>query len=415
MARSQRSPRMRDHWRDEGHRKEDTIYRGRQRERSIDHRSLPEAAKQRERSIDVEVKIKGRASIGEAHRHPTPKHERDKARKPSPDTERRSGRSPHRQRQREGSYEHRWEVDEDRHRDRSHQRKSRRPHSDERRRSRSRSPHRVAATSYRDRQRSPISYHPRRTAPDLDTKRRYPGSHHSRPSSPSRAEYYSNRREGKPPLAGDTYIPSARRLRSRSPRTKDYKEPSKYDRRSPAPRDNHLKGSHRPRREHDLFDDYRPRTREYSRDSIRQPRTSSRGRYREVAHPRGSSTTLREISQRPAKRRRSSRSPRERDSSRRDHSMQSTHRIQVLDSTSRPQSPPRPIPSFDANGQPPGPYPMHASRPSRLQLNTQHPHSASPQWTPVSSHHGSPQSASPYGHGRGGWTGQPQQYHGQPG
>ncbi|KAI4203557.1 MAG: hypothetical protein LQ350_001747 [Teloschistes chrysophthalmus] len=55
------------------------------------------------------------------------------------------------------------------------------------------------------------------------------------------------------------------------------------------------------------------------------------------------------------------------------------------------------------------------SRPGPLQLNTQHPHSTSPQWTPTSSHHGSPHSASPYSHGRGGWPGQPQQYHGQPG
>ncbi|KAL8999063.1 MAG: hypothetical protein Q9188_005974 [Gyalolechia gomerana] len=67
MARPQRSPRMRDHWRDEGHRREDSVYRGRHRERSSDRRKSSATLKKRERSIDVEVKIKGRATAEEAH------------------------------------------------------------------------------------------------------------------------------------------------------------------------------------------------------------------------------------------------------------------------------------------------------------------------------------------------------------
>ncbi|KAL8720813.1 MAG: hypothetical protein Q9225_002367 [Loekoesia sp. 1 TL-2023] len=55
---------MRDHWRDEGHRREDSVYRGRQRERSSDRRKPPAALKKRERSIDVEVKIKGHIKTG---------------------------------------------------------------------------------------------------------------------------------------------------------------------------------------------------------------------------------------------------------------------------------------------------------------------------------------------------------------
>ncbi|KAL9059427.1 MAG: hypothetical protein Q9206_001476 [Seirophora lacunosa] len=65
----QRSPRVRDHWRDEGPQREDSDYRGREPERSTDRWRSPVAAKNRERSIDAEVKIKGRASIEAPRRH----------------------------------------------------------------------------------------------------------------------------------------------------------------------------------------------------------------------------------------------------------------------------------------------------------------------------------------------------------
>lgn len=414
MAGPQRSPRMRDHWRDEAHRREDASYRGRQRERSTDRRSSPVTAKKSERSIDVEVKIKGRASIEGGRRHSTHKQDRDKARKPSPYTERRSSPSLRRRRQREGSYEQRRGADDDHYRHRSHHQESRRQYPDDRRRSRSRSPHRAAAPIYRERQRSPDQHYPRHTDLELNTRARYREPHHSRLSSPRRADYRSVRPED-PSSAGDTYIPSARRPRSRSPAGKRYTEPLLHERRYPVPGSTRSRDAHRSYKEDDLFSNHRSRPREHSPGAIRQPRATSRGRYQKLARPRGSRAQSREISQRPAKRRRSSRSPPGNDGSREEKRMQSTHRIQVLDSTSRPQSPPRPIPSFDTNSQASGSYPMHANRASQLQVNTQHPHSASPQWTPTSSHHGSPQSASPYGHGRGGYSGQPPQYHGQPG
>lgn len=106
----------------------------------------------------------------------------------------------------------------------------------------------------------------------------------------------------------------------------------------------------------------------------------------------------------------------------------STQPIQsILDENPRPPSPPRPIPSFDSDSHDSGgvrdTFPLHgmkanevhgAVRPGRPQVDTRQSFSTSPQWTPTSSHHGSPQSGSPFSHGRGGWSGQPQHFHGQP-
>ncbi|KAI4186403.1 MAG: hypothetical protein L6R41_003521 [Letrouitia leprolyta] len=63
---------MRDHWRDEGHRREDSEFRGRHRERSSDRPKSSATLKKRERSVDVEVKIKGRATLEEAHNLSSP-------------------------------------------------------------------------------------------------------------------------------------------------------------------------------------------------------------------------------------------------------------------------------------------------------------------------------------------------------
>lgn len=408
MARPQQSPRMRDHWRDEGHRRDHTNYRGRQRDSSLDRRSSPVAAEKRERSIGVEVKIKGRATVEETHRHSSHIRDSDTSRKPSPYTKRQPSHSPHRRRQREGSYEHRRGVDDHNYRNPSYHRKIHRQHLDDRRSSRSRSPHRAAAPSYRDRRRSPNHYHSRQTDSETDTRTKYRGPHRSRPKLTPRADHRPAHSE-KPSLAADTYIPAARLPRSRSPASRYYREPLTHNRRSPVPRSTRPRNSHRSYEDDELISYYRTKSRE------QPPRATSRESYQKVAQPRRSRAHSRGVSQGPAKRQRSSRSPSENVRFGEENRMQSTHRIQVLDSTSRPQSPPRPIPSFDTNSQASGSYPMHANRAGRLQVNTQHPHSASPQWTPTSSHHGSPQSASPYAHGRGGWTGQPQQYQSQPG
>ncbi|MCJ1322262.1 kinase subunit of RNA polymerase II carboxy-terminal domain kinase I [Xylographa vitiligo] len=109
----------------------------------------------------------------------------------------------------------------------------------------------------------------------------------------------------------------------------------------------------------------------------------------------------------------------------------STRPIQsILDDQTRQPSPPRPIPSFDdSNGSADShirdAFPMHGMKASDMHqtqrripshIDTRQQYATSPQYmTPTSSHHGSPQSASPYSHGRGGWAGQQQQqYHGQP-
>ncbi len=105
----------------------------------------------------------------------------------------------------------------------------------------------------------------------------------------------------------------------------------------------------------------------------------------------------------------------------------STHPIQsILDESTQPPSPPQPIPSFDSDSHSGGVRETFSShsmkttelhtgiRPGRPQVDTRQSYSTSPQWTPTSSHHGSPQSGSPFSRGRAGWTGQQQQhFHGQ--
>lgn len=105
----------------------------------------------------------------------------------------------------------------------------------------------------------------------------------------------------------------------------------------------------------------------------------------------------------------------------------STHPIQsILDESTQPPSPPQPIPSFDSDSHSGGvretfsshsmkATELHAGiRPGRPQVDTRQTYSNSPQWTPTSSHRGSPQSGSPFSRGRAGWTGQQQHFHGQP-
>ncbi|KAI4171685.1 MAG: hypothetical protein LQ343_004078 [Gyalolechia ehrenbergii] len=173
MARPQRSPRMRDHWRDEGHRREDSVYRGRHRERSSDRRKSSATLKKRERSIDVEVKIKGRATAEEAHNISSRKPDKDQGRELSSYPEQRPSRSPRGRRLREGSYGRYKGSSRDRHRDPSRNRKVAGKRADNRKRSRSRSPRRAAALSYRERQRSPDLFYSRHTNQHVDTRTRH--------------------------------------------------------------------------------------------------------------------------------------------------------------------------------------------------------------------------------------------------
>lgn len=102
----------------------------------------------------------------------------------------------------------------------------------------------------------------------------------------------------------------------------------------------------------------------------------------------------------------------------------------VTDESLRSPSPARPIPSFTADyaaapadgdnpREPRGRRSSDApsgqqSRPTRPRADSRQ-YSASPQYTPSNSFHGSPQPSSPYSAGRGGWGGQQRSYHGQSG
>lgn len=121
--------------------------------------------------------------------------------------------------------------------------------------------------------------------------------------------------------------------------------------------------------------------------------------------------------------------------SRSEQNMNSTKPIRsIVDESARSPSPPRPIPSFDADNTSDAAdgdaslreaFPMHGmrasdvrgnqrSRPARPPVDSRQ-YSTSPQYvTPTGSYHGSPQSTSPYSGGRGGWGGQPP-YHPQHG
>lgn len=339
---------MRDHWRDEGNRREEPDRWGRQRERSIDRRRSPAASRQPERSIDVEVKIRGRASIAEGHRFASRKHEVARDRESSVHAQQRASRSPQRRKLREGSHEYYSGLSEERYRHRSHHHRTHKNDAFDRRRSRTRSPHR----------KSPGPYPSRHTGRGFDTRTRHRGSHHSRPSTPRGADYYASSHEDNPSLAGDFYIPPTRRHPSRSPVGKDYRDIDTHKRRSPASRATHTRHRRPLFEEDDLFYNHPSRRRIRSPDTSRQSRASSRGRYQKPSHIKRSPDHSREPFDRRIKKARPSQSPIESDERRRSR-MHSTHRIQVLDSTSRPQSPPRPIPTIDSGSQTSGSFPMH--------------------------------------------------------
>ena len=407
---------MSNHWRDEVNREDVTSRSGRPRERSSGTRRSPTASGRRERggSLDLEVKIRGRADIGDSHRLPSNRYHtgKDWDRDQHPRRRRRS-QSSERRKPREGSYSHYEAVRE--HQYRQHSRH--RDYQYSRRRSRTRSP-RHNSHGYKGRPRSPGPYHPRHTdrAPKLRSP--YRATYSARPSSPAGADYRKFGREDNESAAGDFYIPSARRRSRRSPIVKDYRDiDTSHKRRSPVSTSHHLSDVRSTYAEDDLFYDHRPGERKTVPASPHLERASSWSRYPKSSHTIEHRDRSRGRSSRPNKKPRLSQSPLANDRSERDPKMQSTHRIEVLDSASRPQSQHRPIPTFESTANTPTAYPTHhINRPSPLQVNTQYPHSTSPQWTPTTSHHGSPQSASPYNHhGRGGWSGQPQQYHGQQG
>lgn len=260
-----------------------------------------------------------------------------------------------------------------------------------------------------------------------------------RPPRASKAERYSHRPQDKSnpttTIAEDSYVTPAKRHRARSP-SSDPKRNS-----SPVRRD--LRSTNRISQSDNKppVQNYQSSTRDWTarkergRDSSNYRRHS---RSRDRSPPRYQETHRRRNEDRsssPAvsgRKRKHFRSPRksERAPWERGKMQSSTRPIQsILDEGSRPPSPPRPIPSFDSDSHDSGAgglreaYSMHGMKANEVhgsirsgrlqQIDTRQPYSASPQWTPTSSHHGSPQSGSPFSHGRGSWGGQSQHFHGQ--
>jgi CTD kinase subunit alpha len=214
--------------------------------------------------------------------------------------------------------------------------------------------------------------------------------------SPRRSPHRESRTDrGLELPATDSYVPSTRRRRSRTPPPRKERRSSPVRRsRSPKPRLDVRRG--------------RERSRERERKPSPLPKSRKQVRSRSPA-PKNSSPPPQKPNRKERKK-----------------MQQPTRPIQSIVGD-RPASPLRPIPSFDADNGP-GPmdnntqmreqFPMHGmraadfqNRPPRPHLDTRQPQSyaGSPQYmTPTSSHHGSPQSGSPYSGGRGGWGGQPQ-------
>ena len=423
---------MRDQWRAEDDNRDS--YRPTGRGLSV-RRQASSAAPQQQKGTDVELKIKGRAVADSTPRSPLRNSTADRLGSSKEEIRRKVSRSSQRRRPREDE-------------------RTKRPHApsverrpdkfgqlDEidtlkkRRRTRSRSPTRERFNSRdeRRRPRSPI-YSGRIDRFRPSSRRR------ERPSSPprsSRGDHYSSSYPETGSLAcrfGDSYVPSSRRRSSppaseetkrlshrRCSRSRDrYPEPQRassfHRRRTSSPsgsfrREKHTRSNHRqvPRAENS------PRR---SEEAIRYQKTPTPSSHEDKKRPR---------------REQRSPTPEGWEGARSDHTkMQSSTRpIQsILVDGSRPPSPPRPIPSFDSVPQNSvaisEAFPLHGMRASEIHgmpgthrpnrppnLNTQHAYSTSPQWTPTSSHHGSPHSGSPYSQARGGWSGQQQQFQGQ--
>lgn len=421
---------MRDQWRAE----DDYRASARHEERGTDdRRQNSPAAPRREIDTGVGLKIRGRAGTDLTPGSPSRNRRLEKGESSRKYTGRESSRPSSRRRPKD-------EQPVKRPREASSERLSERPRyrdeaelANKRRRTRSRSsrPDISEIREDRRRPRSPIYSGPTdRFRPRSRSRSR----RRERPLSPprsSRSDYYSASYPEAGGLAGrfgDSYVPGSRR-RPSPPKYLDH--PS--SRRRSRSRDRYTrtrKGSPPPLKRLTSPDRVSSKDKG-AKDLISRP----------SVHPRDSSQT-REGSDRrrrapsggPRRRPKSPRSPVDKEAARRNRTkmQQSPTRPipSIFDNGPRPLSQPQRIPSFDAGnqGQPTNlstAFPMHgmkasdvhgAHRPSRpSHLNTQHSYNTSPHYTPTSSHHGSPQSGSPFSQGRGGWNGQPQQYQGQPG
>ena len=425
MAASRRSPLMRDQWRaDEVHRS----HRDRREQDRTDRRRRSPASPKKNDSADTGHKIKGRATAESVIRVPSRSRDPDGGsrreaevgshRSPPPKAK---GEGPRQAREKSPAVHkhrrYRSTTPEGRYRlERQEPRRSRSPirtergiHSGARSGKRAYSPRNSSRRAY-----DSTSYRSRVSSPDRVVRNSYVPFSASQP------------RRSRSPTSRNQHSPSLPRRRSRSPtrRSRQAEEGVRHEshrhqhsrRLSPrrtSPR--RIRGSPSPSRHRE--------SRLRASPSLKH-RTSDKERRRSTSRP-GTKTKRSNHSDH------FSRSP-ERTEYKGRKMQSSTRPIQSIldDEIARPPSPPRPIPSFDdsngAGDQHLGQvFPMHGMKAVDIHSNhrrvpphidTRQPFAPSPQYmTPTSSHHGSPQSGSPYSHGRGGWAGQQQHFHGQPG
>ena len=420
---------MRDQWRAEDN------YRDNSRRRdkgTSDCRHTSPVVPSRQRDSDFGVKIRGRAQVGSATRSPSRSRRSETEYSVRRHTLRGSSRSPQRQRLRD---EERLKGLREYSRERGSGRQWPRDtkiSTTKRRRTRSRSPSRKAYDSRDERRRPRSPYYS-----DLADRAIRPRSRRRErdlsPPRPSRSDYHSSvypENSGLTGRFGDSYVPSIRRSRSGAVtkntinRRRSRSNPQHYRTREPVLA--RSKWALSPDRESG-------EKRVYARAVHRRvpvPRGSPEGRHRgEKPSPHSS----RANSRRPARRHWSPVDQEvNQERARKDgKNMQSSTRpIQsILDDGSRPPSPRQRIPSLDSvsNDAPmiSETFPLHGMKASNMHsshrpnrpphLDTRHSYSASPQWTPTSSHQGSPPSGSPYNQNRVGWGGHQQQFQGQHG
>ena len=436
MAASRRSPLMRDQWRAEDDYRDST----RRRERQTDNRRrISPAAPRHLRDTEGGLKIKGRAVADSTPASPSKEYKAIRREKLGRDIRRELSRSPPRRRSRDEQRSKRpREPSRERDSERRHHRHdSELTHKRRRTLSRSIEPQIADYREDRRRHRSPVcsgridKFRPRSKSRSRSRRRDRFVSPHRQP----RGDYYSSsypETSGTAGRFGDSYVPGSHHRPS--PPAPRRSSPRRHSRSS----DRHnkfRKGSPPPRKlaSPDRFSrkDREPRGSLY-RSSSRVKESSARHEERR-RHRRELPPSSRPNSRGPARRYRSSQSPVEwekRHASRTKMQQSPTRPIQsILDHGSRQSSQLQRIPSFDTSQGQSGnmheTFPMHGMKASDLQsthrqarpphLNTQHSYNTSPQWTPTSSHQGSPHSGSPFSHGRGGWHGQSQHYQGQPG
>lgn len=442
MAASHRTPLMRDQWRAEDDDRDDRHHRERHRSHSHGHRdrrrpSPARASSTRHGGADSGVKIKGRATADRAARPALRTRIFEEGNYSPGEVGRKLSRSPESGYNGDVRTKLRAKLSDKSTKTRQPYRRDTKA-SHKRKRSRSRSSLRDLFSRREERRQSRTAVSSsRHSRADSPISRRREAVHH--PLLSPRADHYSSYDDiaaatGRP--TGDSYVPSTQRLRSRSPIPESNRNPSLIRRRSRSASRNHkprkgfasvVKGISTQDR---TSRKYRVTA---SSPYIRNPRSRDTSPLQNHSVPRRRSRSLSPSPARsrpPYRKRRPSRSLVDfQSASSKPKKMQSsTQPIQsILDDDPRPPSPPRPIPSFDSDSHDSGgvreTFPLHGMkanevhgsiRPGRPQVDTRQSYSTSPQWTPTSSHHGSPQSGSPFSHGRGGWGAQPQHFHGQP-